>query len=110
MEFGKELLEKLERDGISWSREEDGSLVYVAAYEHASAVVDPVKETFKVVNECCPAEETGVICDRSFSVRYDGESPAAERVLRDIAEACGRIDQAMEDALSALEDYDISEY
>ena len=110
MVFDKELLEKLERDGISWSREDNGTLVYVAAYEHSFAVVDPEKETFKVVNECCPAEESGVICERSFAVRYDGEPPAAERVLREVAEACGTIDQGIEDAMSTLEDYDITEY
>ena len=110
MEFTDELLQKLEADGISFSREEDGHICYMACYEHASADIDPVSESFKVVNECCDKDESGVICERTFANQFDGREPSAEEVLRDIAEACGAIDQGFENAFNTLSGYDIKSY
>lgn len=110
MEFTDELLQKLEAEGISFSREDDGHICYMANYEHASAEIDPVAESFKVVNECCEGNESGVICERTFSKMFDGRTPTAEAVLRDIAKACGEIDQGLENAFNTLNGYDIKSY
>ncbi len=110
MEFTDELLQKLEAEGISFSREDDGHICYMANYEHASADIDPVAERFKIVNECCEQNESGVLCERTFSKIFDGRVPSAEAVLRDVAEACGTLDQGIEDTLEQLNGYDIASY
>ena len=110
MEFTDELLQKLESDGISFSREDNGHICYMSNYEHARAEIDPVSDSFKVVNECCDGNESGVICERTFANQFDGRVPSAEDVLRDIASACGAIDQGLEDAFNTLSGYDIKSY
>lgn len=102
MEFTKELLKRLERDGISWTEGEDGVLVYMAAYEHSSAVVYPTEGYFCIMDECLDPGTDGVICERSI-----GEGQSAEQVLRDVAEACGSIDQGIEDAMCSISEYGI---
>ena len=110
MEFTDELLQKLESEGISFSREDDGHICYTSNYEHASADIDPVAQSFKVLNECRDANESGVICERTFANQFDGRVPSAEEVLRDIAKACGEIDQGLENAFNTLSGYDIKSY
>lgn len=110
MEFTDELLQKLESEGISFSREDDGHICYTSNYEHASADIDPVAQSFKVVNECRDGNESGVICERTFANQFDGRVPSAEEVLRDIAKACGEIDQGLENAFNTLSGYDLKSY
>jgi hypothetical protein len=103
MKFTKEILKKLELEGISWTDSGHGTLEYLAAYEHCSAVINVEGGFFGIIDECLdPSSNDGIICER---VIEDGKS--AEQVLRDVAEACGSIDQGIEDAMGSISAYGI---
>jgi hypothetical protein len=110
MEFTDELLKKLAEEGINWDRESDGTLTYTSNYEHVSATVHPSEGYFVLTNECRDPSDVGVLCERSFRNQFDHREPQAEDILREVAEACGRIDQGIEDAMNVLCGYDIKEY
>ena len=105
MNFSDDLIQKLADEGINWTRESDGTLSYLAAYEHARAEVNPEKETFVLI-----PEESGIICERSFKNQFDGKVPSPETVLEDVAAAVGAIDEGIEHALNCIADYDIASY
>ena len=66
MEFTDELLNRLADEGICWTREEDGTLSYMSAYEHALAEVYPKDRCFVIKNECRDASDDGTLVDRTF--------------------------------------------
>lgn len=110
MNLSDDLIQKLADEGINWTRQSDGSLSYLAAYEHARAEVNPEKETFVLINEACDPEESGIICERSFKNQFDGKVPSPETVLEDVAAAVGAIDEGIEQALNCIADYDTASY
>ena len=105
MEFTDELLKKLESEGICWTREEDGTLSYMSAYEHALAEVYPKDKCFVIKNECRDASDDGTLVDRTF-----GDCTDPEQLLRDIACAAGEFDSGVERMLESVCGYDIREY
>ena len=110
MEFTDDLIKKLAEEGINWDRGSDGALTYMSNYEHVSATVHPEEGYFVLTNECCDPSDMGVLCERTFKDQFDNREAKAEEILREVAEACGRIDQGIEDAMNVLCFYDIKEY
>lgn len=101
MEFPEKMLESLAEDGISFTREKDGSLCYTANYEHVVATVYPDKEQFILESQVCNPDESGKIGTWGFNEENDDP----EQLLRDIAEAAGNLDLAYENMFGTLVNY-----
>ena len=110
MEFTDELLKKLAEEGINWDRESDGTLTYMSEYGHVSATVHPKEGYFVLTNECRDPSDVGVLFERTFNDQFDHREAQSEEILRDVADACGCIDQGIEDSMNVLCLYDIKEY
>lgn len=99
LEIEDELLKKLTKDGISYTRNERMNFVeYSANYGHASAIVFLENRTFKIFYEGYSPVEV--------SAKEIRPGTDIEQLLRDIAEAAGNLDQAYEHMLEDLAKYD----
>ena len=105
MNFTDEHLKTLADQGRSWVREDDGTLTYMAAYEHAMATVFPADNKFTVTNEARDPAEKGIICERTI----DGTEGSETDILWDIACAVDSIDNGIEEAMTILCTYDTVE-
>ena len=102
MIFTDEHLKTLADMGHSWVREDDGTLTYMAAYEHAMATIYPDQNKFIVTNEARDPAEKGIICERTIVGLESNET----NILWDVARAVDNIDNGIEEAMTFLCPYD----
>lgn len=99
LEIEDDLLKKLAKDGINYTRNERTNTVeYSANYGHASAIVFLETRTFKVFYEGFTPVEV--------SAKEIRPGTDMEQLLRDIAEAAGNLDEAYEHMFEDLAKYD----
>lgn len=99
LEIEDDLLTKLAKDGINYTRNERMNTVeYSANYGHSSAIVFLENRTFKIFYEGYSPVEV--------SAKEIRPGTDIEQLLRDIAEASGNLDMAYEHMFEDLAKYD----
>lgn len=101
MEFKDEIIKKLADEGIVFTKNNTGSiLTYSANYDHAEATVFAGRSYQRFLphfNIMCDGMETVI---KAFP-----EDANLEQVLRDVAEATGNMDRAIEDFQTTIGGY-----
>ena len=89
------LLGELQNEGISYTRQGPGELTYTANYMRVEAEIDLDTRTITIY-----------VNGNTFTERTYGEDEPLSLVLRDVAEAAGQLDQAVEDFYGNMEEYE----
>lgn len=77
-----------------------GRIEYLANYSYVRGVIDPEDRSIRLLDKNAEGDKA-IIEGYHYPENHD-----PEKVLRDLAEAAGGLDQAMNDAEEALSDYD----
>jgi len=89
------LLEELQNEGICYTRQGTNELTYTANYMRVEAEIDLDTRTITIY-----------VNGNTFTERTYVEDEPLSRVLRDVAEAAGQLDQAVEDFYGTMEGYE----
>lgn len=98
-DFPPETIKALADEGMAFYAYA-GRLEYLANYSYVRGVIDPEDRSIRILRENADGEQA-IVEGYHYPENHD-----PEKVLRDLAEAAGSIDQAMNDAEEALSDYD----
>ena len=98
-DFPPETIKSLADEGMSFSIYA-GRVEYLANYSYVRGVIDPEDRSIRLLDENAEGDKA-IIEGYHYPENHD-----PEKVLRDLAEAAGELDQAMNDAEEALSDYD----
>jgi len=101
MEFKDEIIKKLADEGIVFTKNNTGSiLTYLANYDHVEAKVFAGRSYQGFL------PHFKIMCDDMETVnKVFAEDADLEQVLRDVAEAAGNMDQAIEDFRATIGGY-----
>lgn len=98
-DFPIQVIDKLVKEGIVFDIYA-GRVEYLANYAYVRGVIDPEDRSIRLLDENAEGDKA-IIEGYHYPETHD-----PEKVLRDLAEAAGGLDQAMNEAEEALSDYD----